>query len=119
MQKLHASTDSPDQIKPNRTLQNRKRTRNQQTRSEAAVAPPIQPHRQETNGTAPTARTETPTQPIRSNRDEIIKQQARKGGDGEGEAPDSDMDTEDDMPPLPAPPSPMGSEATANNLDDF
>nr|CAB3502749.1 unnamed protein product [Digitaria exilis] len=44
-----------------------------------------------------------------------------QGGDidGEGEAPDSDMDTEDDMPPLPAPPSPMGSEATANNLDDF
>nr|CAB3504112.1 unnamed protein product [Digitaria exilis] len=45
----------------------------------------------------------------------------QQGGDvdGEGEAPDSDMDTEDDMPPLPAPPSPMGSEATANNLDDF
>nr|CAB3504398.1 unnamed protein product [Digitaria exilis] len=43
-----------------------------------------------------------------------------EGGEhGEGEAPDSDMDTEDDMPPLPAPPSPMGSEATANNLDDF
>ncbi|WP_216088362.1 hypothetical protein, partial [Shigella flexneri] len=36
----------------------------------------------------------------------------QEGGNGEGEAPDSDMDTEDDMPPLPAPPSPMGSEAT-------
>nr|CAB3504902.1 unnamed protein product [Digitaria exilis] len=43
----------------------------------------------------------------------------QEGVQGEGEAPDSDMDTEDDMPPLPAPPSPMGSEATANNLDDF
>ena len=40
------------------------------------------------------------------------------GGDGE-DAPTSDMDTEDDMPPLPAPPSPMGSQATANDLDDF
>nr|CAB3504209.1 unnamed protein product [Digitaria exilis] len=43
----------------------------------------------------------------------------QEGEQGEGEAPDSDMDTEDDMPPLPAPPSPMCSEATANNLDDF
>nr|CAB3504366.1 unnamed protein product [Digitaria exilis] len=43
----------------------------------------------------------------------------QEGGNGEGEAPDSDMDTEDNMPSLPAPPSPMGSEATANNLDDF
>ncbi|WP_216088238.1 hypothetical protein, partial [Shigella flexneri] len=43
----------------------------------------------------------------------------QEGEHGEGEAPDSDMDTEEDMPPLPAPPSPMGSEATDNNLDDF
>ena len=45
--------------------------------------------------------------------------QAEGGQNADADAPESDMDTEDDMPPLEAPPSPMGSQATVNNLDDF
>nr|CAB3503083.1 unnamed protein product [Digitaria exilis] len=45
--------------------------------------------------------------------------QAEGGQNADADAPESDMDTEDDMPPLEAPPSPMGSQATVNNLDDL
>lgn len=38
---------------------------------------------------------------------------------GEDEDAVSGMDTEDDMPPLPQPPSPAGSGASVNDLDDF